>query len=153
LVAAGLFASGCGGDGASLQFEADASLTDPAALEGLRLEVDGHVFGARSFFPSQGGSLRFATRRIGVPGSGQLRIRASLKQDGSVAAQGELTLDLRPRFEWSVSVFRRASDPTTGCFGCAGKVAFPVTSSAANSAGEMLWLVWSGRERGSTIIF
>jgi len=151
-VAAALLASGCGSDAASLQFQADASLSDPSALEGLRIEVDGQVFGATDFFPDQGGSVRFATRRFGVPGSGRLRIRASLNQGGSVVAQGEFTLDLQPRFEWEILVFRQASDPTTGCFGCSGKIAFPVTSSSANSAGEMLWLVWSGRERGSNII-
>jgi hypothetical protein len=145
-----LASSACEQDRSTLKVRAQASLTDPQGLAGLRLRIGSAVYQALDFVS---GDVGVPTISLDVPGRGHLEVEVELTQAGEVVAQGSVTLAMREDFEWGMSVFRQAEDPQEQCFGCSGGEGFPVTEAAGSEPGETLWLVWGGKPYGSDIVY
>lgn len=134
--------------GSTLEIRADpSSLTDPAGLAGLEMDVDGRTVTASEL---RAGDGRVELR---VPDRGRLPIGVRLFQGGDVVATGDLTLEMAEDWAWGMVVSRAVENPARGCFGCRGDVGFPVDAAVAAAAGEAVWVVWGGDERGSDVVY
>jgi hypothetical protein len=140
------FALACD-SGSTLEIRAQASLTDPAGLAGLEMDVAGLTVTA-SELRAGGGRVE-----LRVPDRGTLPVRVRLFQGDELVAGGELTLEMADDWEWGMDVFRRVENPALGCFGCRGDVGFPIAEGAAAAPGEAVWVTWGGDERDSDVIY
>lgn len=144
-----LFAlSGCDG-GSTLSLIGWSLYDDPASLDGITLEVSGN---GRSFvvtrpdFRSTETNATPHTREYPVSDRGTLRVHAILAEGADTLAAGEIALELRPNFKWSVGVSRTDKDPGPegGCYKCWGSTRFEIPESQRRTPNEALWLTWSG---------
>ena len=91
------------------------------------------------------------TRYFDTAASGSLRVAFALNQpDGDRLANGNLQLDLREDWKWSVR-FRADSashDPLRDCMGCFGYRSFPIDTTALEeeypSSPDSIYVVWGG---------
>ena len=91
------------------------------------------------------------TRYFDTAASGSLRVAFTLNQSGGDRlANGNLQLDLREDWKWSVR-FRADSashDPLRDCMGCFGYCSFPIDTTALEqeypSSPDSIYVVWGG---------
>ena len=83
--------------------------------------------------------------------AGSLRVAFALNQpDGDRLANGNLQLDLREDWKWSVSVRadNASHDPLRDCMGCFGYRSFPIDTTALEeeypSSPDSIYVVWGG---------
>ncbi len=135
-----IVASGCDA-GSELRIQ----LQDPEVLAGIELDVLGRTIGFDEF---ESGRVV-----VDVPESGRLTIGIRLREGGQLAAEGSVEIPLQDDFEWGSSIFRRADDPSVGCFGCIDTVRIPIEEEFQRVADEALWFSYGGKRRGSDVVF
>jgi hypothetical protein len=138
------------GESSTLEIRPRGSLSDSTELAGLHLSIRGRSITAHDFGPDEAGLTEF---KLTVPNSGRIDIGVRLDQYGRLAAEGNVSWELAPEFEWGLDIFRTTSDPMDMCLGCAGSVEIPIQAWAANEPRESLWFAWGGKPKGSDIVF
>ena len=93
------------------------------------------------------------TRDFETSSAGSLETRFWLVDGADTLSQGQVRLDLRRDFRWNLSFRRAESDPTTTCFGCAGRVAFELAPSLQEVSADSLWVVWGGNSISNPVVF
>jgi hypothetical protein len=67
-----------------------------------------------------------------------------LDSAGTVAASGQVSLELRADWAWGVQFSNVTEDPGLGCLGCSGSRAFPLAAGYRASGRDSLWVLWGG---------
>ena len=149
----GAAGTGCGGDQASVSysfFEEPGFSVELVLLEfsdgdrTRRLKSDDFVGAAGSRRDS--GIFETST-------AGELVTSFSLVQGSDTLASGELRIDLRRDWAWSISFLRVAEDPSATCFGCIGSMPYALSAEAQSTPADSLWLVWGGNSISNPVVF
>lgn len=86
--------------------------------------------------------------------TGTLRVEARLDRAGEgPVVLGEVRLDLREDWLWTVTMWFTDGDPTETCFGCIGVESFPLPDGVGRSPADSLWLVWGGNSISAPAVF
>lgn len=100
-----------------------------------------------------GGPGHPRTPEFSTRDSGTLRTRFWYVAGVDTVFSGAFDLELHPDFRWGVSFARATADPTLQCFGCAGRLVFPIDAQLQTTPEDSLWVVWSGNSISDPVVF
>lgn len=131
-------------------FEEEGFSTDLLVLEfsdGRRgRQLTGDDFGGATSGRRDAGAFATGT-------AGELTTSFWVIQDPDTLSSGELRLDLRPDWEWNISIFRADRDPSETCFGCVGAAAYELGAALQTAPADSVWLVWGGNSISDPVVF
>jgi hypothetical protein len=99
-------------------------------------------------------AVQFEGPQVATATRGTLAVRYTLVMpNGTIASEGQVTLDLRSDWGWSVSIHGDTLDPRARCFGCLGSRAFALAEPYRSTAADSVYIVWSGNSIGKYVVY
>ena len=99
------------------------------------------------------GDRRKWTKEFETSTRGELVTSFWLIRGSDTLSTGELPLELRPDWGWSVWLQRSATDPQIACFACLGATPFGLAPALRRSDADSLWLVLRGNSISNPSIY
>jgi len=72
---------------------------------------------------------------------------------GTVAATGQVSLELRADWAWDIEFSNLTEDPRLRCLSCSGSRAFPLAAGYRASGRDSLWVVWGGNSISHPVLY
>jgi hypothetical protein len=89
-----------------------------------------------------------------TPKSGKLQVQFTLTDSlGDHLNSGDISLDIRSDWRWSIDFVLSNQNPFNGCFGCIGYASFPVDSVFQKAAKDSLFVIWGGNSIKHPVVY
>ena len=155
LLAAVLFPA-CSNEASDARLSARFSASAPLSLAMVTVDVtDGtHQWQwTGSDFVATASSPTPQTPEHATRNAGTLQLRVQLSDGSVVVADGEVTLDLRSDWRWTIDIMTSTTDPRSVCFGCVGSRSVALPSAYRAAGRDSLWVVWGGNSIRNPVIY
>jgi hypothetical protein len=147
----GLLLLGCGSDESRVSVIYEGGARVPSEELQVTIEEPSH------HLTFEAGNLSSPTVTV-VPSlrtssRGSLQIDYTMIDGTTQMSSGGVNLDLRPDWEWGVSIQADSLNPVQRCFGCFGSKPFPLLSQYRRNARDSIWVTWGGNSISHPVIY
>jgi len=149
-LAAQIVLAGCSlveGEPAQVAFRA----TLPAAPAAV--EVDAALGGRAVALTEQAEAGQRSLYTEPVEASARPTVAGCTVSNGTAATHGEVELDLRSNWWYSVECVVASKNPAEACFGCQGAAAFALDPALGLPVGDSLFVTWGGYDIDNPVVY